>query len=234
MALALLASCNGATDAAETTPGSAAGRVRAPSARAVELTADRAARAPNPADAGASPVAAASVWADPSRAPGCPAGWRCDTTLLASGQRPKVTTVLIEKAAHRLHLAVGDTVVKSYAVALGWGGAGPKQYEGDGRTPVGTYRITGRLPTSPWHLFLAVSYPNLEDQRRYGALKVKGGVPIGAGVGFGIGIHGRKADMRDGEHKQQDWTLGCIAHDNPEIEEVATLVPNGAAVVITD
>jgi lipoprotein-anchoring transpeptidase ErfK/SrfK len=79
-----------------------------------------------------------------------------------------------------------------------------------------------------------VSYPNLEDHRRYGALRVQGGVPVGAGVGFGIGIHGRSARMRDGEHKSQDWTLGCIALDNPEIEEVAALVPNGAAVVITD
>jgi lipoprotein-anchoring transpeptidase ErfK/SrfK len=164
----------------------------------------------------------------------CASGWRCDSTLLEHTERPQATTVLIEKQAHRLHLAVGDTIVKSYRVALGWGGAGPKQYEGDGRTPVGTYRITGRLPTSPWHLFLAVSYPNLDDNKRYATLKANGRVPFGAGVGFGIGIHGRRADMRDGEHKLQDWTLGCIALDNPEIEEVAALVPNGATVIITD
>ena len=145
-----------------------------------------------------------------------------------------MTSVLIEQGPHRLHLVAADTVVKSYRVALGWGGPGPKQYEGDARTPIGTYRISGRLPTSPWHVFLAVSYPNLEDWHRYAKLKAERRVPMGAGIGFGIGIHGRGRNMRDGEHKEQDWTLGCIALDNPEIEEVAALVRNGTTVVITE
>ena len=164
----------------------------------------------------------------------CPQGWHCDYQALDRVPRPKVTEVRIEQGPHRLHLLAGDTVVKSYRVALGQGGLGAKQYEGDAKTPIGTYKISGRLPTSPWHVFLAVSYPNLADWHHYAKLKAEQRVPVWAGIGFGIGIHGRGRNMHDGEHKEQDWTLGCIALDNPEIEEVAALVPNGTTVVITD
>jgi hypothetical protein len=178
-----------------------------------------------------SPRAQPSAAAPPSR---CPQGRHCDYQALERTPRPKVTEVLIEQGPHRLHLLAGDTVVKSYRVALGQGGLGAKQYEGDAKTPIGTYKISGRLPTSPWHVFLAVSYPNLDDWHHYAKLKAEQRVPVWAGIGFGIGIHGRGKGMRDGDHKEQDWTLGCIALDNPEIEEVAALVPNGTTVVITD
>ena len=106
--------------------------------------------------------------------------------------------------------------------------------QGDGVTPVGTYKITGRLATSPWHTLLGVSYPNYEDVKRFSKLKAEGKVPHDANIGFGIAIHGRSANMLDGEHKKTDWTLGCIALDNAEVDELASLVKKETTVTIVD
>lgn len=170
----------------------------------------------------------------PAPEPTCPAGYRCEEGALDRTPPPIVTEVRIEKAAHRMYLVSRDTIVRTYSVAIGWGGAGPKQREGDGVTPVGTYEITGKLDKSPWHTLLGVSYPNYEDVKRFAKLKAERKVPLDANIGFGIAIHGRRADMKDGEHKQQDWTLGCVAVDNPEIEEIARVVKPRTKVTILD
>jgi murein L,D-transpeptidase YafK len=144
-----------------------------------------------------------------------------------------VTEIRIGKAAHRLELVADGQVVKAYRVALGPGGAGPKRMEGDKVTPVGTYRIAGRIP-GLYHQFLTVSYPNDEDRRRHTDLQKRGLVPPGVGVGGGIGIHGTGHKDWNGVHKESDWTLGCIALDDDEIDEVAARVKDGTRVVITD
>jgi murein L,D-transpeptidase YafK len=146
---------------------------------------------------------------------------------------PRVTEIRIKKGDHSLALVAGDAVVKSYSVAIGPGGAGPKQWEGDQKTPVGTYRVSGRIQ-GLFHRFLVVSYPNDEDRARYVELKKAGLVPPGAGVGHSIGIHGVGSKDRAGVHKETDWTLGCIALDDDEIDEVARLAPDGTRIVITD
>ncbi len=152
----------------------------------------------------------------------------------ASGARPGVTEIRIDKSEHRLELVGPDgAIVRSYQTAIGSGGLGPKRYEGDATTPVGTYRVTGRIPHL-FHQFLVVSYPNDEDRARYAELKKRGEVPEGRGVGFGIGIHGTGDPARSGAHKQSDWTLGCVALDNAEIDEVASLVRDGTRIVISD
>jgi murein L,D-transpeptidase YafK len=146
----------------------------------------------------------------------------------------QVTAIRVEKGAHRLYLLAGQVVVRSYSVALGFGGAGPKTREGDGVTPTGSYKVTGRLPTSPWHILIGVSYPNYEDVKRFARLKASGEVPHDATIGSGIAIHGRRKDMADGEHKRSDWTLGCIAVDNEEIEEISKLIKQDTPILIVD
>jgi murein L,D-transpeptidase YafK len=144
-----------------------------------------------------------------------------------------ITEIRIQKGRHRLELLAGDQVVKSYRVAIGPGGSGPKRMEGDRVTPVGRYRVTGRFK-GLFHQFLVVSYPNDEDRQRFAELKRRGEVPAGRGVGFGIGIHGTGQKDWNGVHKESDWTLGCIALDDDEIDEVARMVKDGTAIVITD
>jgi murein L,D-transpeptidase YafK len=105
--------------------------------------------------------------------------------------------------------------------------------EGDKVTPVGTYRISGRIK-GLFHEFLVVSYPNAADIARYAELKRAGEVPPGVGVGNGIGIHGIGGDAWKGVHKEHDWTLGCVALDDDEIDEIAARVKDGTKLVITD
>jgi murein L,D-transpeptidase YafK len=159
-------------------------------------------------------------------------------TLTPSASRgdappPGVTQIRIAKGQHQLDLVAGGQVVKTYRVAIGPGGAGPKRMEGDKVTPVGTYRIAGRIK-GLFHQFLTVSYPNDEDRRRHAELRKRGQVPPGVGVGFGIGIHGTGHKDWNGSHKESDWTLGCIALDDAEIDEIASRVKDGTQVVITD
>jgi murein L,D-transpeptidase YafK len=150
-----------------------------------------------------------------------------------AASKAAVTEVRIDKSDHTLKLVAGTDVVKTYKVAIGSGGMGHKKYEGDKTTPTGTYRVAGRFK-GLFHQFLNVSYPNEEDKKRYAELKAKGGVPAGRSVGFGIGIHGVGAKTLSGVHKAADWTHGCIALDDDEIDELSRLVKDGTKIVITD
>ena len=182
----------------------------------------------------ATSLSASTPSAEVPAAPACPPHLRCDFDALKRDPTLAIDGIRVEKAAHALYLLAGETAVKRYRVALGWGGAGPKRQEGDGVTPVGSYKLTGRLATSPWHVLIGVSYPNYEDVKRFAAAKRAGEVPANAAIGFGIALHGRRRDALDGEHKNTDWTAGCIAVDNPEIEEIAGLVKTGTPIVIVD
>jgi len=148
-------------------------------------------------------------------------------------ERVRVTEIRIDKGDHSLELVARDKVVRHYKVAIGPGGSGPKLYEGDKRTPVGTYRVSSRIK-GLFHRFLTVSYPNDDDRARFAALQREGRVPAGRGIGHSIGIHGVGSASLSGVHKETDWTLGCIALDDAEIDEVARLVPDGTKIVITD
>ncbi len=198
------------------------------------LRADERPYAPGPAPQApaASPAATAEArdTADGDGEP-CPAGWRCDRAAFSRSPRPAVTEILVQKQAHRLHLVAGRTIVRTYGVALGGGGMGQKRYEGDRVTPIGTYHVTGRYP-SKWHTYLALDYPNDEDRRRHAELLARGEVPAGKGPGSAIAIHGHRAEMPERLHKLVDWTLGCVALDDAEIDEVAAVAPVGTRVVI--
>lgn len=145
----------------------------------------------------------------------------------------EIDEIHIDKSDHRLELRREGKAVKTYRVAIGPGGAGPKRMEGDQVTPVGTYTVTGRI-NGLFHQFLVVSYPNDDDRRRFAELKKTGAIPPDKRIGNGIGIHGTGHKEWNGVHKESDWTLGCVALDDAEIDEVARLVKDGTRIVITD
>jgi murein L,D-transpeptidase YafK len=154
--------------------------------------------------------------------------------LPAGARTPaQVTEVRVDKSEHTLELRAGDEVVRRYKVALGIGGAGHKQFEGDKTTPVGTYRIAGRFK-GLFHQFLNVTYPNDADRIAFAERKARGEVPEGRGIGFGIGVHGVGSRDAAGIHKESDWTHGCIALDDDEVDELSRLVADGTRLVITD
>ncbi len=134
--------------------------------------------------------------------------------------------VVIEKAARQLTLLHGDQVLARYRVALGRSPIGAKRCQGDKKTPEGDYRISGRNAGSAYYRSLRISYPNKADHQRAAAL---GCVP-----GGDIMIHG----LPNGQgwigdfHRTADWTDGCIAVTNEEIDHIWSLVANGTRVRI--
>ncbi|WP_205691770.1 L,D-transpeptidase family protein [Caulobacter sp. 602-2] len=137
-----------------------------------------------------------------------------------------VDRIVIEKAAHRMRLYAGQRLVRTYAVSLGGGGLAPKTRQGDRRTPEGDYRITGRNPNSRFHLALRIGYPT---PAQAAAARARGVDP-----GGDIMIHGlpNGRGALSALYKGRDWTDGCIAVTDPEIEEVWKLVRDGARVRI--
>lgn len=138
----------------------------------------------------------------------------------------KADRILIEKARHRMTLFAGDRPLRSYSVALGSGGLEPKRRQGDGRTPEGSYRIDWRNPHSAFHLALHISYPSARDAA---AARSRGEKP-----GGDIMIHGlpNGSGAVGALHRRIDWTAGCIAVTDAEIEEIWRAVPDGALVEI--
>lgn len=134
--------------------------------------------------------------------------------------------VLIEKKDRRLTLFSNGKTLKVYKVALGGNPTGKKLEEGDKRTPEGTYMIDRRNERSRYHRALHISYPNSADIAQAKARGVSpGGDIMIHGLPNGIGFVGNF-------HVKRDWTLGCIAVTNPEIEEIWRTVPDGTVVDI--
>jgi murein L,D-transpeptidase YafK len=130
------------------------------------------------------------------------------------------------KAEHRLVLLRDGKPVKSYRVSIGTNPVGPKREQGDHRTPEGTYVIDFHKRDSAFHLALHISYPSEED-RRQAALR-------GVSPGGSVMIHGLPNDWPGFAviHRYHDWTDGCIAVTDREIEEIAAAVPDGTPIVI--
>lgn len=137
-----------------------------------------------------------------------------------------VDRIAIEKSARRLTLLYHDAVVRQYSVALGRNPAGPKEREGDRKTPEGIYHIVEHKRPSGFHLALRLSYPEERDRARARSLGASPGSDIMIhGIKNGLGFIGRM-------HRCFDWTAGCIAVTNPEIEEIGRLVADGTVVEI--
>lgn len=133
--------------------------------------------------------------------------------------------IVIDKTRHIMTLYSSGRILRRYAVSLGRGGLDPKRREGDNLTPEGRYIIDGRNPNSAFHLSLHISYPDAEDVAR--------AVARGEQPGGEIMIHGQRNGFDlVGALPEVDWTAGCIAVTDGEIEEIWRLVPDGTPVEI--
>jgi murein L,D-transpeptidase YafK len=136
-------------------------------------------------------------------------------------------SIVVEKSAHRMSLFKDGQVLRTYSVALGRGGSEPKSREGDARTPEGSYVIDRRNPHSCCHLALHINYPNAADVAAARVRSVK--------AGSDIEIHGlvRGLGWLGTWHRAfGDWTDGCIAVSNREMDEIWRAVPDGTPIVI--
>jgi murein L,D-transpeptidase YafK len=134
--------------------------------------------------------------------------------------------VVVHKAARRLELYRKGVLLKGYTVSLGSHPIGPKWEEGDGRTPEGEYIIDYRKGDSSFHRALHISYPGSKDL----AIAHSHGVSPGGLVM----IHGTKNGRSPQKEAQlpHDWTDGCIAVTDQEIDEIWRAVPDGTRIVL--
>jgi murein L,D-transpeptidase YafK len=137
-----------------------------------------------------------------------------------------IDRIVVEKSVRKLSIFTNGKKLKTYRVALGRNPIGAKQEEGDNKTPEGIYKIDSRNAQSSFHLALHVSYPSDEDKAR----ATDRGVP----AGFDIMIHGIQngGGWIGAFHRMHDWTAGCIALTDEEIEELWRVTPDGTPVEI--
>jgi murein L,D-transpeptidase YafK len=134
--------------------------------------------------------------------------------------------VVVIKSKRAMFLMKEGKIIKAYRIALGKNPEGKKTVQGDGKTPEGRYYIVGRNPKSNFYKSLKISYPNEMDYER--ALK------LGANPGGDIVIHGlsKSVEFLGKYHIIEDWTEGCIAVTNEEMDEIWDLVPDGTPIEI--
>jgi|SRR5208282_2555166 len=134
--------------------------------------------------------------------------------------------IVIVKSTRTMTLMSGDKILKTYKVALGTQPIGAKERVGDHKTPEGEYVVDAKKDKSRFHRALHVSYPNAADRARARKLS--------ASPGGDIEIHGLgdKYGWIGSAHRKIDWTDGCIAVTNEEIDEIFAMVPVGTRIEI--
>lgn len=152
---------------------------------------------------------------------------------------PPALRLIVRKGERRLVLASGRTSLKEYRVGLGPVPAGHKEQEGDGRTPEGEYYVCTRLERSRFRHFLGLSYPGVSDAHRglrtgllsrgerdriLDAQRARKQPPWSTRLGGAVGIHGSGAGS--------DWTAGCVAVEDRDIDELFAVVGLGTPVTI--
>ena len=145
---------------------------------------------------------------------------------LQAGGFPAADRVVVEKGDRKLHLVKNGEAFRTFDIALGIRPTGDKEFEGDFRTPEGTYLLDIRNPNSEFFLSIHVSYPNGQDIRE---ARSKGLDPGGA-----IMIHGQpNTPMRsEAYYRSQDWTNGCIAVSNSDMIDIWLMTANNTPIEI--
>jgi len=163
-------------------------------------------------------------------------------SLIAESSMPgtfKDPRIVIRKETRTLEAYDGDVLKKTYAIALGFAPSGDKEIEGDGKTPEGEFYVFTKNPQSKFHLSIGISYPSTDDaQRGFAggliskaerdaiilAIDAKKMPPQKTKLGGEIYLHGGGTD--------KDWTWGCVALKNEDIEELFAAIPVGTRVTI--
>jgi murein L,D-transpeptidase YafK len=164
--------------------------------------------------------------------------------LNGNGNARPLPVIEVWKGRRLMELREGDQVLRQFEVALGHSPTAHKHIRGDTRTPVGHYRVCGKKPASQFHRFLGLNYPNADDAERgyrdqlisarewadIFVASLRYDMPSwNTALGGAVGIHGRGGRTRSG-----DWTKGCIAVSDEEIDFIYDRVPVGTSVIINE
>lgn len=145
--------------------------------------------------------------------------------ILAQGA-DKADSVMVKKSESKLYLIKNDKIIKEYHVVFGANPKGHKQKEGDERTPEGIYVLDFKNSNSAFYKSIHISYPNEEDKKQAKSHKVN--------PGGNIVIHGQKNGLGWLSRVSQriNWTDGCIAVTNKEMDEIWQMVDVGTPIEI--
>jgi murein L,D-transpeptidase YafK len=151
------------------------------------------------------------------------ASWPC---LFAQSPTADADRVVVYKRARRLALLSQGKELRSYKVALGGEPVGPKTRQGDHRTPEGLYVLDSRNQNSHFYKAFHISYPNAQD--------IAAAKKLGVSPGGDIMLHGLSKEYAwvGKAHTLHDWTDGCVAVTNDEMDEIWKLVPVGTPIEI--
>jgi murein L,D-transpeptidase YafK len=126
----------------------------------------------------------------------------------------------VDKSERRFEVFANDLLLKTYPCVLGEKPIGDKFCQGDRKTPEGTFTFRSKRRPHQWHVFIWVDYPNAESYRRFNERKAQGLIPAGKDIGGEIGIHGVPDGMDHWIEAGEDWTWGCIALKNADVDEI--------------
>ncbi|MET0242829.1 MAG: L,D-transpeptidase [Flavitalea sp.] len=140
--------------------------------------------------------------------------------------------LVIDKSDYELKVYDQDGWYATYPVVFGNKNLTDKMYEGDRKTPEGSFKIISKRPHNKWHKMLMLDYPTKDSWAKYNERKAKGLIPRGAAIGGGIAIHGTWPNDDFAVDDFQNWTNGCVALKNEDLDELETYLPVGTKVTI--
>jgi murein L,D-transpeptidase YafK len=145
----------------------------------------------------------------------------------------KENVILINKSKYTLDVLADRKIIKEYPIELGFNPLDDKKMEGDGCTPEGIYSAAKKIPAqqSKYYKAILIDYPTSKNTFRFDQRKVNGTVPPHARIGGLIEIHGTGSGEK-GNDKGENWTLGCIALSNKDMDTLYESVRVGTPIVI--
>jgi tetratricopeptide (TPR) repeat protein len=144
---------------------------------------------------------------------------------IADSQKSGGVAIIVDKSAHRLYIFKAGKKIESYVCELGYNSGQQKRMAGDGATPEGKYRVVKVNNGSKFYRALLLNYPNDEDKKRFSENLKSGAIPAGAKIGGLIEIHGHGGTGKD-------WTDGCVAVTDKEMDKIMRLAGMGTPVTI--
>jgi murein L,D-transpeptidase YafK len=141
-------------------------------------------------------------------------------------------SIVIDKSSYELHVYDSKGWYASYPVVFGNSSLSDKKMEGDRNTPEGSFKIVNKRVHDKWHRYMGLDYPTKESLAKFNERKRRGEVPASAKPGAGIGIHGVWPHEDFVVDRYKNWTNGCIALKNSDVQEIYSFVPVGTPVTI--
>ncbi len=140
--------------------------------------------------------------------------------------------IVVDKSDYEMHVYDAEGWLITYPIVLGNKDQGDKLYQGDRKTPEGTFTIIGKKYHNKWDRYMALDYPTAECYQKFNDRKARGLIPQSAKIGGDIGIHGTWPHEDYAIDQFQNWTLGCISLKNQHVEQLYAMIPVGTKITI--